>query len=45
MLRSLELRDAKVNCMDEEQWKDFVNSINGGMNARSITQDTFNAKK
>ena len=30
--RSLELRDAKVKCMDREQWQDLVNGTNGGIN-------------
>ena len=28
---SLTLREAKVKCMDTEQWREFVNGINGGM--------------
>jgi len=30
--RSLELSDAKVMCMDREQWRDFVNGANGSVN-------------
>ena len=29
--RSLELRDAKVKCMDREQWRDLFNGTNGGV--------------
>ena len=29
--RSLDLREAKVKCIDTKQWREFVNDINGGM--------------
>ena len=29
--RSLDLREAKVKCMDTEQWREFVNGTNGGI--------------
>ena len=29
--KSEDLRYVKVKCMDSEQWSDFVNGINGGM--------------
>jgi len=30
-VRSHELSDAKVKCMDREQWRNFVNGAIGGM--------------
>ena len=42
--RSLELRDAKVMCMDREQWKDFVSTTN---DCECMRQDesTFDMKE
>ena len=43
--RLLELRDAKVKCMDRGQWKNFMHSVKGDMNVYSKTDHTFDAKQ
>ena len=43
--RSLELRDAKVNYMDREQWEIFVNDMNRGLNIYSMTEYASDAKQ
>ena len=41
---SLKLRDAKVKCVDREQWRSFLNGTNGGMILKSMTEPTFDAR-
>ena len=43
-VRSLELRGAKVKCIDRKQWRDFVNGISGGMTVQGMTEHTFDTK-
>ena len=44
-VRALELRDAKVNCMHREQWRDFVNCTNGGVIVLGMMEHTFDWKQ
>ena len=43
--RSLELKDAKVKCMNGILWEDSVSGTNSGVNVYNVSDFTFNAKQ